>query len=270
MNLAVVLIHNQSHDRLRVSRALAESIVTKVQKLSWDCELFEVFDQPVVTPIGRFTAVQVRFLEHLAQLTYFLTNPQINKGLFLPHAALALASPFASFSSKQTRERMRIDSFISNKHARAWAYAESHDFVLVLEDDAIEQGDLTSLLVELIALCEMRAQGFLYVDLAGGYEMRFPRCTPNSKLKAFLELNGLTTNTACGYLVNKSLGLELKRSFLIRPASAKIGIDFFMNSVFTRIRKKPWSCFHATPESAIRHGSMVGSYSSWDKSRAAK
>lgn len=270
MNLAVVLIHNQSPDRLRVSLDLAKSIVTKVQKLSWDCELFEVFDQPVVTPIGRFTAVRVRFLEHLAQLTYLLTNPQVNKGLFLPHAALVLASPFAFLSSRQTREKMRIDSFISNKHARAWANAESHDFVLVLEDDAIEQGDLMSLLAELIGLCQMRAQGFLYVDLAGGYDMGLPRNTPNSELKAFIELNGLTTNTACGYLVNKSLGMELRRSFLDRPASASIGVDFFMNSVFSKIRKRLWSCFHARPESAIGHGSMVGSYASWDESRAAK
>jgi hypothetical protein len=263
--ISLVLVHNRNAVRLGPARRLVKAVSDGFEKHNWAVESREVFEQPEVVAISRFRAFSVKFLENLYQVLYLLPRDFLSRRQVVPHFAAFLASPLAASKSRESRERMHVDEIITSKHAEAWGLARVKDFVMVIEDDAVLEGPLSPFLDRLVEVCVKFDSEYLFVDLAGGYDLGLKLSDDETQDTVFLKLPRLATNTACVYLMNSRLADLACRNYASANLRSSLGVDFFLNALFDLVSKKQSGCYHAAPGSPIIHGSMAGSYESWAK-----
>lgn len=92
-----------------------------------------------------------------------------------------------------------------------------------------------------------------------------PYSPKNNKGEHYVSSSTLFTNTACGYALSYNLAKLILSEVDDDTRQAWLGIDFLFNRIFAnRTQTSLVNCYHLT-QSPIRHGSMSGSYMSWEK-----
>lgn len=161
---------------------------------------------------------------------------------------------------------------MSDKHVRAWsAFLDTKaDFIICFEDDAVFKENSISNIVELIGqLKGIDNHKPLYIDLAGGCDLKDIQINKlqEKQDKCFRYYKKPVTNTACVYLMNRSLVCEFHNIITRNPWIRLIGVDWMMNCLFINMSKNiKTSCYvicqHADP-TIFKHGTTTGEYVSW-------
>jgi hypothetical protein len=159
-----------------------------------------------------------------------------------------------------------IETVLTSKHIRAWsAFIETGcEYLVCFEDDAIFEKQSKEKLVDLIDnLFEKYPNQNVYVDLAGGCDLD-PFSLAQLRLfekGGFVHYSKGVTNTACVYLLSRSLVLEFLNEIVRRPDLRLIGVDWMMNKLFMRLSDGDFNCtcMHAKPP-IFKHGSLTGFY----------
>lgn len=169
----------------------------------------------------------------------------------------------------QWKRNSAIEVTVAEKHVRAWGkfLDTDADFLICFEDDAVFKDDSVQKINDLLdTLSRKNCDTPIYVDLAGGCEL--------DKLKidnletgqdaSFRFYSKPVTNTACAYLMSRSLVSTFHATLTRRPWLRLIGIDWMMNSLFIRLANDGLECIcmHADP-TAFKHGTTTGEYVSW-------
>lgn len=173
---------------------------------------------------------------------------------------------------EETRRAMRsmaIEAMVTDKHIRLWQRFLDSDMpsLIVFEDDAVFGEHSIQEIVRLRErLSQEPAARPVYIDLAGGCD---PRELAVDRLligqdRRFRRYRRPVTNTACVYLVNRSMAQLFVTHLLQRPWLRLISIDWLMNKLFMLIHPDDDSvlCLHADPP-IFGHGSTTGHYISW-------
>ena len=104
----------------------------------------------------------------------------------------------------------------------------------MFEDDAVfNEGSFQKIKLSLENAAKVPKDSYLYIDLAGG-------CSISDLKISHLALerkDGITTyrkpvtNTACAYILNRTIVEEFKRILIRHPIYRLIGIDWMMNKL---------------------------------------
>jgi GR25 family glycosyltransferase involved in LPS biosynthesis len=161
-----------------------------------------------------------------------------------------------------------IEVVHSDEHVRAWTTFIQSDaeFLICFEDDAVFKMDSSQRVFDLIhQLSESVGSGPIYIDLAGGVlldDLKIDKLESNHDA-SFRYYSKPVTNTACVYLMNRSLILLFHSILAQRPWLRLIQVDFMMNKLFMILEELEIEvkCMHAEP-TIFKHGSATGEYSS--------
>ena len=173
------------------------------------------------------------------------------------------------FSSKE-KVKVRIkNNFIENqvtrKHLNAWKdfIKSKAEYIIVFEDDVISKKNSSKKLKDLIFNLKNKNEQFLYIDLAGGYplDVVIPKNCIIKETNNQLIVEGIYTNTACGYLVSKGLIINWINHLNERKIINNFPIDFLMNYLGDAASKKSYSIHYKNP--FFIHGSFEGKVKSW-------
>ena len=257
---AVVLIHNNDAQRLCSAMTVIESISSELNTVGISVDLFEIYQQPEITPIARVDLLRLTILESMLQINYFRNYLALSFGYWLPYIGVIPRSFCTLFASAKKRETKKIESMITGKHFQSWQIGQNFDFLIVLEDDIIQTGPLEELVKTACHVATLDKTVPVYIDLAGGY----PPTIINNKPEASLsfEIGKLYTNTACGYLINNHLAQYFVGYYKSHYFTSKIGIDFFLNAAFSSLKTNLGFCFHLQ-RNGLSHGSFTGVFKSW-------
>jgi hypothetical protein len=257
----IVLIHNMEVERVPVARNIVFNIKNEICSEQVLIECFEIYLQPEVDSTRRKLYAKVRWAGLISQLKYFslyLKSPiKYWLGYFL---RIFTFVPSTLFVTKRDLWRASVDALITGKHYQAWKLGQKLDLIIVLEADVVQTSGLSEISKLVSWVLKIKNEQPIFIDLAGG----FPAEQIAHKTLIQTEfLHGLMyANTACGYMVNTSLCNYLIRDYESNKTKAKLGVDFFLNSVFMNLPKKIGICHHSI-SSGIGHGSFLGEYDSW-------
>jgi GR25 family glycosyltransferase involved in LPS biosynthesis len=159
---------------------------------------------------------------------------------------------------------------VTDKHIRAWAtFLDTNaDFLILFEADLVFKDDSNQRLENLLdKLVREKSDRLLYVDLAGGCSTEALKIgkLQIGKDATFLHYSKPVTNTACAYLLSRSLASTFFKVLIRRPWFRIIGVDWMMNALFMRMEKEAANfvvCMHAEP-TIFKHGSTTGEYMPW-------
>ena len=106
---------------------------------------------------------------------------------------------------------------------------------------------------------------YLFVDLAGGYE--YKKIIPKNKIKKIEDekifIQDIFTNTACGYLMNRSLVEKLYKEYKSFNSNKILPIDHLINKLNLKSNNgKLTLCVHFK-KPIFTHGSFTGNIKSW-------
>ncbi len=228
-------------------------------------EIFEQKSLPVVS--GKLWRL-VKTLSNRTQyryLRYYLLS-SIRK--WVPFL-LAMYSDRIRLPDASAKKKLSIEHAVTNKHLRAFFAGASHDFVIVIEDDAIlnSMGADTGATLRLLLQKASRNPGSLsYIDFAGGFDLAdvSPDAKQMHESGSYVSSKKLFTNTACGYAMTSSLSNMVLSEVEKNHWLSWLGIDFLFNRVFYKYAPtRLVDCFHLT-QSRISHGSLTGAYKSWE------
>jgi GR25 family glycosyltransferase involved in LPS biosynthesis len=160
---------------------------------------------------------------------------------------------------------------VTDKHIRAWsAFLESDaDYLLCCEDDVIFKEDSVQRVNDLLEML-IRRQGDapIYIDLAGG--CRFDEIKIDAlevgRDASFRFYSKPVTNTACAYLMSRSLVVAFHEILTRKPWLRLIGVDWMMNKLFMLMENDgvACACMHADP-TIFKHGTTTGDYVAWER-----
>lgn len=167
------------------------------------------------------------------------------------------------------RRSSAIEVAVTDKHIRAWSFFldSDADYLILFEDDAIFNEDSKLRLNNLLdKLRQEELTQNLYVDLAGGCNLDSLKVDQllSSRDESFRYYKKPVTNTACAYLINKSLANHFHRVLTQKPWLRLIGVDWMMNTLFINLAREGIDCIcmHAEP-TIFKHGSTTGEYLPW-------
>jgi len=168
--------------------------------------------------------------------------------------------------AKRVSRQQQIQSFVTSKHLQAAAelLAGEESFLLVLESDAVTNANSGIRLTRLLQhLNESDVTNVpVYVNLAGGRDL-VDLAIPDSWWSEHDGIRSFTqpvSNTACAYLIDRSLAGMLLAYVEQHAAVRMLGIDWVMNGFFESASQV--RCLHAEPP-IFDHGSMRGVTPSW-------
>jgi hypothetical protein len=191
---------------------------------------------------------------------------------FLPSEALRfLVASFRKYASGSGRDWKRnsfVELALTDKHIRAWgSFLDSDgDFLICFEDDAVFKEDSVQRVNALIdTLARRNIDSPIYVDLAGGCKLDELKIS-NLEIgrdPCFRFYSKPVTNTACAYLMSRSLVTIFYGTIIRRPWLRLIGADWLMNKLFILMGNDGVDCvcMHADP-TIFEHGSATGEYAS--------
>ena len=196
------------------------------------------------------------------------------KPIFLPWIFLGFVTStimkfcFSPAKLKKLKKLSAIEVVHSDQHVRAWTTFLQSDaeFLISFEDDAIFKEDSSQRIFDLINLL-LKSKGSvpIFIDLAGGVKLNDLKIGKlESKHDAnFRYYSKAVTNTACVYLMNRSLIKNFHSILAQRPWLRLLQVDFMMNKLFIIMEEMEITteCMHAEP-SVFGHGSATGEYAS--------
>ena len=198
-----------------------------------------------------------------------------------PTRRLSVMRKFLSFAKKVLQntdglgERLRrssaIELAVTDKHIRAWdRFLDSGaDLLICFEDDAVfKESSAADLSCVLAGIAHLKPHDLLYVDLAGGMPISALKIAAleDKKEGFFTYYKKPVTNTACAYLINRSMADLFKTTMMLRPSLRHVSIDWLLNALFIELEKqgKYALCFHADP-TVFNHGSTTGEFQAWQR-----
>ena len=163
---------------------------------------------------------------------------------------------------------------LTDKHIRAWAaFLETGgDFLICFEDDAMFKDDSNQRVADLLdTLSRKNCDTPIYVDLAGGCELDELKIgnLETGRDASFRFYSKPVTNTACAYLMSRSLVTSFYEIVTRRPWLRLIGADWMINKLLMLMESDgvTCDCMHAEP-TIFKHGSATGEYQSMFLGRA--
>ena len=273
-SLSIALIHNNQVDRLaHVRPAIKDLAIALGDRFHVDA--FEICWQPDVKSHGLFNALMRDGLyRHLAREWAVYRKIGISPFArdWVSFLKYALRKYLLRKSERLVWQRnSAIEMIVTAKHMRAWeVFVESNaDYLLVFEDDVRFRPDtIARFNDQVIPTIRSLGNRALYVNLAGGCQYEDLRIEKlESKRNGDLVFYSKpVTNTACAYLINKSLVKKFVSKLVEQPLLRLIGIDWLMNKLFISMGDdaEKCVCVHFYP-TIFDHGSFTGQYISWQK-----
>ena len=272
MRILLALIHNNNLSRLETARQTIQFVERELSKLnpsSIDKREYHKQDPLAEISVGFWRRVQ-RFSNE-SQYLYLRSYLEMPIVKWLPSLLLILVSQFIFFPNSKARIKIAVEQIVSNKHLQALSDGVDYDFVLVFEDDAVllEGGDpeTGSTLRYLLREAYDTPGIHTHIDFAGGFKLEdvAPAGSRLDELGKCLSSSKLFTNTACGYVLSRSLNRNLLERVESDTRLKWLGIDFLLNRVFLESGSNfPSRSIHLI-NSRVGHGSMTGEYSSWEE-----
>lgn len=269
---ALGLIHNNNESRNTYIRPSLEKLLEECPRIF--TTKIEVSFQPEIKPHGTFMA----FLRDVMYTKLFfewhkyrLLNPTL-----LPLYVLGFCKNFVikylincNGTGTKWKKSSAIEVTVTDKHIRAWAsFLETEgEFLICFEDDAVFMEDSVQRIINLIdMLSSKNKKRPIYIDLAGGCtldELKIDNLEVNRD-NNFRYYTKPVTNTACVYLMNRSLVVHFYDILARKPWLRLIGVDWMMNKLFMIMTGMGLECIciHASP-TIFRHGSTTGEYAPW-------
>lgn len=262
--VSIAIINNQDRQRLAhilpASRALADSV---------GATLFEVYEQPAVTPHSIFLAlyrqaIRWRIGRDWERHLGIARTPFIRS--VIDHAIRTIGRMNRRFCRSSA-----VEMIIASKHVRAWEsfIAGGGDYLVVLEDDAVFQADTADRFCAMLdTLAGRDMSRLLYVDLAGGFSVDELGVSSliDGKRDGFIHFRRPVTNSGGGYLISRATAQRFCLMLASRPWFRPAAIDWLINGLMIRALAEGsrFDCWHSSPP-MFRHGSITGSYRSWTR-----
>ena len=271
-SVLIALIHNNNLERNSIIRPNLKKL-NNILSNKFIVSKVEISYQPNLIPLNILASLRLDLIYLRLEnkwLKYRLIKiTTIKKYFRLLIDLLALLKKYSlnlnDIRTKWQKNRA-IEMYLTDKHIRAWdVFLESDcESLLIFEDDAIFKLDsFGKILHSLSESNNIPKDTLLIADLAGGLPLEDLGIAHLVKEKK----DGITiyskpvTNTACGYLLNRSIVEEFRKLILLYPNYRLLGIDWMINQLLIDIdfRKKKTFCFHFEP-TALNHGSFAGKY----------
>jgi hypothetical protein len=251
--LRVGLIHNNDAERLAHIRPALAALGPNVS-------VSEIVEQPPVV-----TQSWPLFLRRRA-LTWSLQRAwRRHRGLPPRLPILDLLRYPRDLLRNHDRRRAAIEVILADKHLKAWRdfVRSGEEFLLVLEDDAVFDGQSKRGLNEALALVDARPT---YVDIAGGFtpaELSVD-ALEIGRIGRFREYARPVSNTGGGYLMNRALARHMVELVDSHPDWRLLPADWIINRCFLALVEKGYAvrCLLALDPTILVHGSHAGTYSS--------
>ncbi len=275
-SLCLALVHNNNEVRNNSIRPCINSLLHEVQHIC-DVEKIEVSFQDSVVPHGflmAFSRDLIYFKLSYQWRRYCLLNPfrLLDLIRFLKRSFLKYI--FSTHTiGKRWKKNSAIEVAVTDKHIRVWAkFLDTNaDWLICFEDDAVFKQDSISNVEALLGqLVNMSCHNPLYIDLAGGCDLKdlgIEKLLVKQD-ECFRYYKKPVTNTACAYLMNRSLVSKFHSILTRKPWIRLIAVDLMMNNLFIHMNDmvlKPEErviCMHADP-TFFKHGTTTGDYVSW-------
>ena len=166
--------------------------------------------------------------------------------------------------------QQQVERIVSAKHAQAWQMGlqARADAVLVFEDDVAVTAESLDRLAALIQALPQLLHPYpqLFCDLAGGYPLEqvvpLPLALPSVPPVECL-LPGVHTNTACAYLVSRTLLQAWRREEQRQVGLTGLAVDHRINRASATGAATAASAHWREPP--FRHGSFCGLADSWQQ-----
>ena len=256
ISICLALIHNNNEIRNSIIKPNIEELC---EFLGGTCEVrsIEVSYQPEITPLSPEFALERKRVAH-----------QLTRDWAKYREQEPAAEDYPQSTTDEERRRGAIEMVLTDKHIRAWTgFLESPcDFLVCFEDDAIFLHSSEPRLAEVLKQAKACGEGAnLYVDLAGGCAL------PGLGVGAlfdrqendFVYFRKPVTNTACTYLLNRSMAEDFVTMLIYEPTLKYTPADWLLNRLLIAIDKlgRKTACFHMSPP-IFEHGSAKGIWSS--------
>ncbi len=158
-----------------------------------------------------------------------------------------------------------IEKAVRKKHIDAWkAFLKTQDkFLLVFEDDAICKDNSKERLKIILKKLSLEANINIFVDLAGGYKLNqiLPKDLNLHSTIFDIKVPKLYTNTACTYLISRSVIKEFLKIVKNDSFSKNFPIDHLINYLGHKSDLKIYSGHFFDP--IFTHGSFKDKIDSW-------
>tara|TARA_B100000212_G_C27307889_1_gene504435 strand:+ start:288 stop:1115 length:828 start_codon:yes stop_codon:yes gene_type:complete len=270
-DVSFYLIHNNSNDRI----LLRNRIQNLADKLSID--LIEIYKQKKNLKIKFTLKFKLKILRiYLLRIIYDIKHKKdfsvnffylILKSIFkLNKSIIKLFLKNKNHNIKAYRHIM-IESFVTKKHIRAWEHflKSKKEIMVIFEDDVICKNDTEKRLKDLFNKLKAFESKNIFIDLAGGYKAE--DVIPTRKIKKledkFFIVEGIYTNTACSYLINRNLIKLLYEEYQKTKLNNSLPIDHLINKLGLKILKKPNLLSIHFHNPLFTHGSFAGNIKSW-------
>jgi hypothetical protein len=263
----LALIHNDNKIRNSYIRPMQSKLIDKIPCIKGPVIEVYFHGEKIHSGITAFIREVIRYKYDREYEIYKLNRP-----LFLPLDIVRflrnITHKYLYKSGEKAKKLSAIEVVHSDQHVRAWTTFLQSDaeFLIVFEDDAIFKKNSTQRVYDLInKLSESKEYGPLYVDLAGGCKLdnlRIDKLEKNRDAN-FRYYTKPVTNTACVYIINRSLAINFHRILAQKPILRLLQIDFLINSLFVFLDKEKLviTSMHADPV-IFDHGSSTGDYES--------
>tara|TARA_A100001011_G_scaffold303316_1_gene317281 strand:+ start:1056 stop:1877 length:822 start_codon:yes stop_codon:yes gene_type:complete len=268
-DVSFYLIHNNSIDRFD----LRNQIQNLAKKLNID--FFEIYKQRNNLKINFTFKLKLRILR--IYFLRFFYNLKHKKEFSLNFYSLLFKS-LLNFNksiinlifknaneNKQDYKHIMIESLVTKKHIKAWKHflKSKKEIMVIFEDDAICKNDTEKRLKDFIFKINDFDFDYIYIDLAGGLDLKdvIPARMIKKSNYEFLLLDGIFTNTACSYLINRNLIKLLYKEYHKSKLNRSFPIDHLINKLGLKIKQNIISIHFHNP--LFTHGSFKGNIKSW-------
>jgi hypothetical protein len=278
--LLIALIHNNDAKRLTPVRKSIASLARALgDTLVIECREFG--HQATVVPHPPWLAL-ARDLAYLSMERRWMRYAERTPDPIWRDGRRIVSMLLNKYARNRDNSRTRwqrigaMEMAVTDKHVRAWmaGLEGHHDYILVLEDDAVFVEDSVGRVKAFFdsRVSEHPARPTFYLDLAGGLDVSSLNIDTLSASLA----DGLrsyrkpVTNTACGYILSAELAHAFSAILAQRPWFRAVGVDWMMNSMFMELASNSAlvKCWHFDPP-ALRHGSTTGDFAAWRDSDAS-
>jgi hypothetical protein len=277
LELDVVLIHNNNHERVTAMRSVLDTLKINSSKAGIRIHFADqVHWQPNVLTSLLFDRVNWALANSRTQ--YLFSRAKLKAAPFsLLRSSLAGTMSFCAYFVQEIRDAIGKRQFsskhrqVSRKHSVAWKQflTSSSDWLLVLEDDAL----FTKVGPEGLWGILRKAGGWppntpSFILVSEGLDLGVLGLKSQDFSAVSSELRSPRfpfANTAAAYLINRSLAAHFVKTLQEKPGLAYNTIDFLLNNLMLRLFLKSGGseilCHHSTFP-PFQNASINGMYSS--------
>lgn len=275
MKILVVLIHNNSKERLDYARPMISDFKEKVRCNAEDTEieLMEVSFQPELKPCSLFLTLLRNIRQTKLEFAWNKYKEVDNNG-FLKALEIFFKVVTARYVlhpsvRRAWQEKSAIEIAVTSKHARAWGvFVESGlDYLMVLEDDIVFKTDsVERFCTTVIPALKSSGRKAVYFDLAGGFpqEVLGIGALESGCYNDMIFYSKPVGNTSCCYLIDKSMAKYFISKLVEKPSLYLTAADWLVLEHFMEMRDhaRDCICIHFSP-TIFYHGSFMGNYASF-------